>query len=145
MCATASLAPLQHSTAEHSRAQHSTAEYGTAQPSPAQHSTAQHSTAQLSSAQLRLLKISVLLRRRGAKEADELILELVRIIDAVKGDTCKHMAHEEQEVLPLLEAHLCAAEQRAMVWRTLRAMPLRLLERVMPWVAGNSCCAPLQC
>ena len=53
------------------------------------------------------------------------------------------MAHEEQEVLPLLEAHLCAAEQRAMVWRTLRAMPLRLLERVMPWVAGTfllSCC-----
>lgn len=75
--------------------------------------------------------------RRGAKEADELILKLVRIADAVRGDTNKHMAHEEQEVLPLLEANLCAAEQRAMVWRTLRAMPLRLLERVMPWVAGN--------
>ena len=75
--------------------------------------------------------------RRGAKEADELILELVRIADAVRGDANKHMAHEEQEVLPLLEAHLCAAEQRAMVWRTLRAMPLRLLERVMPWVAGK--------
>ncbi|DBB01633.1 hypothetical protein WJX77_010630 [Trebouxia sp. C0004] len=75
--------------------------------------------------------------RRGAKEADELILELGRIADAVRGDTNKHMAHEEQEVLPLLEAHLCAAEQRAMVWRTLRAMPLRLLERVMPWVAGK--------
>ena len=74
--------------------------------------------------------------RRGAKEADDLISELVRIIDAVQGDTNKHMAHEEEEVLPLLEAHLCAAEQRAMVWRTLRAMPLRLLERVMPWVAG---------
>lgn len=76
--------------------------------------------------------------RRGAKEADQQISELVRIIDAVKGDTNKHMAHEEQEVLPLLEAHLCAAEQRAMVWRTLRAMPLRLLERVMPWVAGTA-------
>lgn len=23
-----------------------------------------------------------------------------------------------------------------MVWRTLRAMPLRLLEKVMPWVTG---------
>lgn len=76
--------------------------------------------------------------RRGAKEADGLILELVRIADAVRGDTNRHMAHEEQEVLPLLEAHLCAAEQRAMVWRTLRAMPLRLLERVMPWVAGSN-------
>lgn len=83
--------------------------------------------------------------RRGAKEADELILELVRIADAVRGDTNKHMAHEEQEVLPLLEAHLCAAEQRAMVWRTLRAMPLRLLERVMPWVAGTYPCHPVSC
>ena len=79
--------------------------------------------------------------RRGAKEAEELILELVRIADAVCGDTNKHMALEEQEVLPLLEAHLCAAEQRAMVWCTFRAMPLRLLERVMPWVAGH--CPPI--
>ena len=83
--------------------------------------------------------------RRGAKEADELILELVRIADAVRGDTNKHMAHEEQEVLPLLEAHLCAAEQRAMVWRTLRAMPLRLLERVMPWVAGTCSLTSVDC
>lgn len=56
--------------------------------------------------------------------------------DAVCHSMSRHMAHEEADVLPLLEKHLCAAEQRAMVWRTLRGMPLRLLERVMPWVAG---------
>jgi len=39
-------------------------------------------------------------------------------------------------VLPLLAAGLCTHEQRAMVWRTLRAMPLRLLERMLPWLAG---------
>ena len=33
---------------------------------------------------------------------------------------------------------LCQAQQRHMVWRILRAMPLRLLERVMPWVAGGA-------
>ena len=56
--------------------------------------------------------------------------------------TCKandaHMAREESTVLPVLQESLCAAEQRAMVWRTLRAMPLRLLERVLPWLAGTT-------
>jgi zinc finger-like protein len=47
------------------------------------------------------------------------------------------MAQEESEVLPVLMRSLCMAEQRDMVWRILRAMPLRLLERVMPWVAGG--------
>jgi zinc finger-like protein len=46
------------------------------------------------------------------------------------------MAREEAAVLPLLAAGLCTHEQRAMVWRTLRAMPLRLLERMLPWLAG---------
>jgi zinc finger-like protein len=41
-------------------------------------------------------------------------------------------------VLPLLMRTLCMAQQRHMVWRILRAMPLRLLERVMPWVAGET-------
>ena len=39
-------------------------------------------------------------------------------------------------MLPLLEARLCTKQQRDMVWRTLQAMPLRLLERVLPWLAG---------
>ena len=41
-------------------------------------------------------------------------------------------------MLPLLEARLCTRQQRDMVWRTLRAMPLRLLERVLPWLAGTT-------
>ena len=58
-------------------------------------------------------------------------------MDTVRGALCKHMRREELEVLPLLQAHLCVAEQRSMVWRMLRAMPLRLLQRVMPVVAGT--------
>lgn len=42
------------------------------------------------------------------------------------------------EVLPILTRSVCMAQQRHMVWRILRAMPLRLLERVMPWVAGEA-------
>lgn len=54
----------------------------------------------------------------------------------MRGTLCKHMLREELEVLPLLQAHLCDAEQRSMVWRMLRAMPLRLLQQVMPVIAG---------
>jgi zinc finger-like protein len=55
----------------------------------------------------------------------------------VRDNIARHMAREESQVFPLLERHLCATQQRAMVWRTLRAMPLRLLERLMPWVAAS--------
>ena len=59
-------------------------------------------------------------------------------IEAWPGAGAGHMAREEADVLPLLEARLCARQQRDMVWRTLRAMPLRLLERVLPWLAGDT-------
>jgi len=45
------------------------------------------------------------------------------------------------QVLPILEERLGHAEQCSMVWETLKEMPLRLLERVMPWLAGA--CFPL--
>ena len=42
------------------------------------------------------------------------------------------------QVLPILEEGFGHREQREMVWHTLREMPLRLLERVLPWLAGES-------
>ena len=62
--------------------------------------------------------------------------ELVESATAAHAAISDHMSREELEVLPVLMKHLGAAEQRTMMWRSLRAMPLRLLERVMPWVAG---------
>ncbi|KAL4436350.1 hypothetical protein ABPG77_009912 [Micractinium sp. CCAP 211/92] len=75
--------------------------------------------------------------RRGAKEVADLVCQLSTVADSLAKTMHRHMAREEAEVLPLLMRTLCAAEQRHMVWRILRAMPLRLLERVMPWVAGR--------
>ena len=72
-------------------------------------------------------------------EATQLTHELSQAVDSVRGKLCKHMRREELEMLPLLQAHLCVAEQRSMVWRMLRAMPLRMLQRVMPVVAGTHC------
>jgi hypothetical protein len=57
--------------------------------------------------------------------------------EAVHASIQHHMQREEADVFPLLEGHLCEAQQRVLVYRTLRAMPLRLLERVMPWVVSK--------
>eukprot|EP00951_Prasinocladus_malaysianus_P042607 scaffold518997_cov44-Prasinocladus_malaysianus.AAC.1 len=47
-----------------------------------------------------------------------------------------HMALEEAKVFPVLAKHCSVQQQRLMVWNTIRAMPLRLLERMLPWVAS---------
>ena len=75
--------------------------------------------------------------RRGAREAAGLIEQLCEAAEAARRAITRHMAAEEAALLPALHAHLCPAQQRALVWGSLRAMPLRLLERVLPWVAGT--------
>jgi zinc finger-like protein len=75
--------------------------------------------------------------RRGAKGVELLTQDLSQVADRLARAMSRHMAREETEVLPPLMRSLCLAEQRHMVWRLVRAMPLRLLERVMPWVAGK--------
>ena len=62
---------------------------------------------------------------------------LCSIAERVCASMAAHMRREEAELFPLLERRLCHAQQRSLLWRTLRAMPLRLLERVMPWIVGE--------
>ena len=47
------------------------------------------------------------------------------------------MTREETDVLPILMKTLCQAEQRHIVWKSVQAMPLRLLERFMPWISAK--------
>ncbi|KXZ51428.1 hypothetical protein GPECTOR_12g390 [Gonium pectorale] len=75
--------------------------------------------------------------RRGRKEVASMLEKLCCSAEAVHASIEHHMHREEADVFPLLEANLCEAQQRALVYRTIRAMPLRLLERVMPWVVGR--------
>ena len=63
--------------------------------------------------------------------------QLCSIAERVCASMAAHMRREEAELFPLLERRLCHAQQRSLLWRTLRAMPLRLLERVMPWIVGE--------
>ncbi|GIL78726.1 hypothetical protein Vretimale_373 [Volvox reticuliferus] len=75
--------------------------------------------------------------RRGRKEVASMLEKLCCSAEAVHTSIQHHMQREETDVFPLLEAHLCEAQQRVLVYRTIRAMPLRLLERVMPWVVSG--------
>ncbi|KIY98471.1 hypothetical protein MNEG_9490 [Monoraphidium neglectum] len=85
----------------------------------------------------RLLADVRALARRGRREAGGMLGQLVGAARRVCAAISVHMRREEADVLPLLAAALAPERQRAMVWRTLRAMPLRLLERVMPWLVAK--------
>lgn len=73
--------------------------------------------------------------RRGAKELSELIGELADVSQKMSKSMHAHMSREEREVFPVLMKHLRLSEQRYIVWELVQAMPLRLLERFMPWIA----------
>ena len=75
--------------------------------------------------------------RRGAKEVSELTGELSVVSEKLSRSMSSHMTREETDILPVLMNSLCAAEQRHIVWKLVQAMPLRLLERFMPWIAAK--------
>lgn len=43
---------------------------------------------------------------------------------------------EEEEVLHFTQSHCSIEEQRALLYQSLRVMPLKLLERVLPWMVA---------
>jgi len=71
------------------------------------------------------------------QEVSQMLERLCDIAARVCSSMSDHMRREELELFPLLEKELCHTQQRALLWRTLRAMPLRLLEKVMPWIVGE--------
>eukprot|EP00210_Caulerpa_lentillifera_P007734 g7380.t1 len=75
--------------------------------------------------------------RRGSKEAKDLLNRAIIHAEDLRSNLGSHMLREEQEVFPLLQEKLDLNEQCLMVWRTLKMMPLRLLERVMPWISSQ--------
>jgi zinc finger-like protein len=81
--------------------------------------------------------------RRGNKRAAALATQLRKSAEAVRSSVDTHMREEEAETIPLLAASCSVAEQRQLVWNTIRAMPLRLLESLLPWIASQVPPAPL--
>eukprot|EP00798_Chlamydomonas_sp_ICE-L_P000661 gene661-2096_t len=79
-----------------------------------------------------LLSSARALARRGRKELKQVLADLCQTSEQTSLAVSLHMKREEREVIPMLELHLSVKEQQCMLWRTLRAMPLRLLERGAP-------------
>lgn len=77
--------------------------------------------------------------RRGCKEAKKLLEQVVVSAEAMRENLGLHMTREETEVFPILQEKLGSGEQCLIVWQTLQMMPLRLLERVMPWISSLEC------
>jgi zinc finger protein-like protein len=73
--------------------------------------------------------------RRGAKELSDLISELAAVSQKMSKSMHAHMSREEEQVFPVLMKKIGATQQRYIVWALVQAMPLRLLERFMPWIA----------
>ncbi|PKU61987.1 zinc finger protein BRUTUS-like [Dendrobium catenatum] len=56
-----------------------------------------------------------------------------QIMEAIQ----KHFHSEEVEVLPLARRHFSPDKQRELLYKSLCVMPLRLLERVLPWLVSE--------
>ncbi|WIA41165.1 hypothetical protein OEZ86_004781 [Tetradesmus obliquus] len=84
-----------------------------------------------------LADVRAFVRRGRTRDVSGMLGQLVGTARKVCAAISTHMQREEAEVLPLLAAALSPEQQRGMVWHTLRAMPLRLLERVLPWLLSK--------
>ncbi|KAK7291413.1 hypothetical protein RIF29_06540 [Crotalaria pallida] len=49
----------------------------------------------------------------------------------------RHFHDEEVQVLPLARKHFCFKRQRELLYQSLCVMPLKLIERVLPWLVGS--------
>lgn len=67
-----------------------------------------------------LADVRAYVRRGRTRDVSGMLGKLVETANRVSAAISTHMQREESEVLPLLAAALGSAEQRAIVWHTLR-------------------------
>ncbi|KAK6931529.1 RCHY1, zinc-ribbon [Dillenia turbinata] len=63
----------------------------------------------------------------------QLCLHANQIMDTIQ----KHFESEEVQVLPLARKHFSPERQRELLYQSLCVMPLKLIERVLPWLVGS--------
>ncbi|KAL6010845.1 hypothetical protein ACLOJK_001287 [Asimina triloba] len=63
--------------------------------------------------------------------------KLISHADQIIGIIEKHFHGEEVEVLPLARMHFSPMKQRELLYESLCVMPLKLVERVLPWLARS--------
>ncbi|OVA12998.1 zinc finger protein [Macleaya cordata] len=67
----------------------------------------------------------------------EFYTKLCSHADQIMDTIQKHFHNEEVQVLPLARKHFSAAKQRELLYQSLCMMPLKLVERVLPWLVGS--------
>ncbi|KAJ3670660.1 hypothetical protein LUZ60_008086 [Juncus effusus] len=78
------------------------------------------------------------IRKSGAESSiTDFYSELCAQADQIVGTIDKHFRNEETQVLPLARAHFSREKQRELMYKSLCVMPLKLLERVLPWLVSK--------
>eukprot|EP00249_Psilotum_nudum_P024396 c29174_g1_i3 orf=1038-5078(-) len=72
----------------------------------------------------------------GGLTASEIYDKLCNHTNLIVDTVQQHLLDEEMKVLPLAREHCSIEEQRVLLYQSLRVMPLKLLERVLPWLVG---------
>ncbi|XP_077244625.1 zinc finger protein-like protein [Tasmannia lanceolata] len=67
----------------------------------------------------------------------EFYTELCSHADQIMETIQKHFYNEEVSVLPLARQHFSLQKQRDLLYESLCVMPLKLVERVLPWLVGS--------
>ncbi|KAK1325947.1 hypothetical protein QJS10_CPA01g01509 [Acorus calamus] len=67
----------------------------------------------------------------------EFYAKLCRHADQIMETIQEHFQNEEIEVLPLARAHFSPEKQRQLLYQSLCVMPLKLIERVLPWFVSS--------
>ncbi|KNA10882.1 hypothetical protein SOVF_140190 [Spinacia oleracea] len=68
---------------------------------------------------------------------DDFYSRLCTYADQITGTIQKHFRNEEIQVLPLARKLFSPQRQRELMYQSLCVMPLKLIERVLPWLVGS--------
>lgn len=79
------------------------------------------------------------IQRAGAvsTSAAEFYSKLCSHADQIMETIQRHFHNEETQVLPLARKHFSLRRQRELLYQSLCLMPLRLIERILPWFVGS--------
>ncbi|GAV75718.1 Hemerythrin domain-containing protein/zf-CHY domain-containing protein/zf-RING_2 domain-containing protein [Cephalotus follicularis] len=69
--------------------------------------------------------------------AAEFYAKLCSHADQIMETIEKHFYNEEVQVLPLARKHFSIERQQELLYQSLCVMPLKLIERVLPWLVGT--------
>ncbi|KAM7267883.1 hypothetical protein ACFE04_010049 [Oxalis oulophora] len=73
----------------------------------------------------------------ASASAEEFYTKLCSHADQIMETIERHFHNEEVQVLPLARKHFSFKRQQEILYQSLCVMPLKLIERVLPWLVGS--------